>query len=279
MKTKRINILPYLLMGLVALIFLFPMAWTIISALKPEGQIVSYPPQWIPQTPTLENFTLVLQKFPFMQWVWNSVFLAIVSTVLVLVLDSMAAYAFGRLEFRGKKILFGLIVSMLLVPIQAYVVPLYMLFSTLGMLNSYTALILPVCANVTGVFLLTCFFRSIPNELQEAAMIDGCNDFTIFYRVMIPLSKPALSSVAIITFISSWNSFLWPLIAIRSDHLKPLPVGVAQFMGAAGGVSGSAPQYGISLSAACMAVLPTLIVFLILQRFFVQGIVSSGIKG
>ncbi len=269
----------YLLLFGVTLIFLFPTAWTIISSLKPEGQIISYPPQWIPSQITLANFIDVLQKFPFIHWVLNSVFLAITSTLLVLLLDSMAAYAFGRLEFRGKKFLFALVVSMLLFPIQAYIVPLYVLFSALHLLNTYTSIILPTLAQVTGVFLLTAFFKNIPKELEEAALIDGCSHFKIFRAIMLPLSKPALSSVAIITFISSWNNFLWPLVAIRSDNLKPLPVGVAQFMGASGGASGSAPQYGISLAAAVMAVIPTAIVFLALQKYFVQGIVSSGIKG
>ncbi len=276
---KQTKVWFYLLMFIIAVCFLLPMAWTIISSLKPEGQIISYPPQWIPQQITLANFMTVLQNFPFLHWVFNSAFLAVISTILVLILDSLAAYAFGRLEFKGKKILFGIIVSMLLFPIQAYIVPLYLLFSELHLLNTYMAIILPSTAQVTGIFLLTAFFKSIPKELEEAAYIDGCNDFRIFYSIMLPLSKPALASVTIITFISSWNNFLWPLIAIRSDSLKPLPVGVAQFMGSTGGVSGSAPQYGISLAAAVMAVIPTAIVFLALQKYFVQGIVSSGIKG
>jgi multiple sugar transport system permease protein len=278
-KLKVINFWFIVLIVVIACIFFLPLAWTVISSLKPEGQIVSFPPQWIPKQVTSENFTLVFQKFPFMNWIFNSIFLAVVSTFLILAIDSLAAYAFGRLEFKGKKLLFGTVVSMLLFPIQAYVVPLFMVFSTLHLLNTFVAIILPSMAQVTGVFLLTAFFKSVPKELEEAAFIDGCSDFWIFYKIMLPLSKPALSSVAILSFISSWNNFLWPLIAIRSDILKPLPVGVAQFMGAAGGVSGSAPQYGISLAAAVMAIIPTLLVFLILQRYFVEGVIASGIKG
>ncbi len=282
MGWKKFKISKFGLIGLmvvIACIFFLPLAWTVISSLKSEGQIISYPPQWIPKQITAENFILVFQKFPFINWSFNSICLAVISTFLILAVDSLAAYAFGRLEFKGKKFLFGLVVSMLLFPIQAYVVPLFMVFSTLHLLNTFVAIILPSTAQVTGVFLLTAFFKSIPKELEEAAFIDGCTDFRIFFALMLPLSKPALSSVAILSFISNWNNFLWPLIAIRSDILKPLPVGVAQFMGAAGGVSGSAPQYGISLAAAVMAIIPTLLVFLFLQRYFVQGVIASGLKG
>jgi len=173
--------------------------------------------------------------------------------------------------------LFTLVISMLLIPMQAYIVPLFFMMSKINMLNSYASIILVAGANVTSVFILTSFFKGIPNELEEAARIDGCNEFTIFGRIMLPLAKPALSTVAILTFISNWNSFLWPLIAIRDNSLKPLPVGIAQFMGGAG--SNASFQYGPSLAGACMAIIPTVIVFLALQRYFVEGIASSGIKG
>lgn len=271
------KITTYVLLIFTGALFLFPMLWSLVSSVKPENDIVSYPPKWIPTNFTMENYTQVLEKYPFLGWGLNSVIITVSSTLLVLVISSLAAYAFGRLQFPFKKLLFTLVVSMLLIPMQAYIVPLFFMMSTINLLNSYASIILVAGANVTSVFILTSFFKGIPNELEEAARIDGCNEFTIFGKIMLPLAKPALSTVAILTFISNWNNFLWPLITIRDNNLKPLPVGIAQFMGGAG--SNAQFQYGPSLAGACMAIIPTVIVFLSLQRYFVEGIASSGIKG
>ncbi|GFZ96648.1 sugar ABC transporter permease [Paenibacillus marchantiophytorum] len=275
MHLKKLPV--YIVMIFVSAIFLFPLLWSLISSLKPEAQIVSYPPKWIPETFTLNNYTQVLNNFPYMSWMMNSVMMTVFSTVFVLLLTTLAAYAFGRLQFKGKKLIFTLVVSMLLIPIQAYIIPLFLLVSKLGLLNTYAAIVLVAGANVTSVFILTSFFKSIPRELEEAARIDGCQDFGIFARIMLPLSKPALSTVTILMFITNWNNFLWPLIAIRANSLKPLAVGIAQFMGGAN--STAQFQYGTSLAGACMAIIPSIIVFLSLQRYFVEGIANTGIKG
>jgi multiple sugar transport system permease protein len=275
MTVKKIP--AYLAMMIAAIVFLFPLLWSFISSLKPEAQIVSYPPKWIPETFTFSNYVTVLKNFPYLSWMMNSILMTVASTVFVLVLTTLAAYAFGRLHFRGKKIIFTLVVSMLLIPIQAYIVPLFLLVSKLGILNTYWAIVLVAGANVTSVFILTSFFKSIPKELEEAARIDGCEDFSIFAKIMLPLSMPALSTVTILMFITNWNNFLWPLIAIRENSLKPLAVGIAQFMGGAN--STAQFQYGTSLAGACMAIIPSVIVFLSLQRYFVEGIANTGIKG
>lgn len=264
---------------LIGLAFLSPLVWTLVSALKPENNIMSYPPQWVPQPITGQNFSHVLQRFAFMHWMWNSVVVAVLATIGVLILDSMAAYALARVPFRGRNVLFALIVSMLLVPTQVDIIPLFLLFSNVHLTNTYSALILPILGNVTGIYLLRGFFAGIPRELEEAAMLDGAGPFRVWWQIVIPLSRPALSSVAIITFVSSWNSLLWPLIVTNSDSVRTLPVGIAQFMSASSGGSGSAPQYGITLAAALMAAAPTLIAFLLLERAFVQGISRVGIKG
>ncbi len=267
----------YLVMIVVSIIFLFPLLWSFLSSLKPEAQIVSYPPKWVPEVITLENYTMVLKNYPYLSWMMNSVGMTVASTLFVLALTTLAAYAFGRLHFTGKKVIFTLVVSMLLIPIQAYIVPLFLLVSKLGLLNSYYAIVLVAGANVTSVFILTSFFKSIPKELEEAARIDGCQDFGIFGKIMLPLAKPAVSTVTILMFITNWNNFLWPLIAIRENSLKPLAVGIAQFMGGAN--STAQFQYGTSLAGACMAIIPSIIVFLSLQRYFVEGIANTGIKG
>lgn len=275
MNAKKLPV--YLVMIVVSIIFLFPLLWSLISSLKPEAQIVSYPPKWVPEVFTLDNYMMVLNNFPYLRWMMNSVGMTVASTLFVLVLTTLAAYAFGRLHFTGKKVIFTLVVSMLLIPIQAYIVPLFLLVSKLGLLNSYYAIVLVAGANVTSVFILTSFFKSIPKELEEAARIDGCQDFGIFGKIMLPLAKPAISTVTILMFITNWNNFLWPLIAIRENSLKPLAVGIAQFMGGAN--STAQFQYGTSLAGACMAIIPSIIVFLALQRYFVEGIANTGIKG
>lgn len=276
MKRLRGSI-KYIVTILICIVFLFPIAWALVCSIKPEADITSYPPKWIPDVATLSNYSVVLQKYPYLSWMKNSVITAVAGTLLILVLSSFAAYAFARFQFKGKKLIYGTIVAMLLIPIQAYMIPLFLLCSKIGLLNTYAGIILPSAANVTSIFILTSFFKGLPVELEEAARIDGCGELRIFLQVMIPLSKPALSTVTILAFISNWNSFLWPMICIRQDALKTLPVGIAQFMGSVN--SNAQFQYGTALAGCCMAVVPTLIVFLALQRYFVEGIASSGIKG
>jgi len=276
-EATAIKAVLYFVMVVLAVVFIFPLAWTFVSSLKVEEKIVSYPPIWIPSEPTLYNYASVIQRYPFLSWTLSSIIVAASSTALVLALTSLAAYAFARLDFPGKKIIFALVIAMLLIPIQASVVPLFLLTSALGLLNTWAAIVLVAGANVTGVYILTSFFGTIPRELEEAATIDGSHTVGIFFRIVLPLSSAALSSVTILTFIANWNNFLWPLVVIREDALKTLPVGIAQFMGGAG--SNAQFQYGPSLAAACMAILPSLAVFFIFQKNFVEGIANAGIKG
>jgi ABC-type glycerol-3-phosphate transport system permease component len=266
------------LLAAIVIVEVAPTIWMLSTSLKPEGQIMSPRVQWIPSQPTLENYRMMFRQFAVARWFWNSIFAASVSTVIVLLIDSMAAYAFARMRFFGRDILFFLVIMMLLVPVQVTVVPLFLLFQKVNMLDSYTAIILPTCGNVFGIFLLRQFFISIPRELEEAAFIDGCGHFGIFFKIVLPLSKPALTTLAIFTFMSSWNSFLWPLIATNSDATRTLPVGIAMFISGLGGTT-AATQYGIAMAGSLLSVLPALIVFLSLQRFFVRGITMSGIKG
>lgn len=268
-----------LLLFAAASLVLVPLLWMMSSAFKPQAQIVQYPPQWIPQSLTLENFRYVLMHFPFARWWFNSIFAAVISTSLVLLLDSLAAYAFARLDFRGSRLIYAIVLSMLMVPIQVTIIPLYLEFAALRLTDTLPAVLLPTTANVTGIFILTQFFRNIPRELEEAALIDGAGRWRIWWNLMLPLSRPALVSVAIITFVSSWNNFLWPLVVTYSDASRTLPVGIGQFFGGASGVSGSAPQFGPVMAAALLATLPAIFVFLILQPYFVRGVTMSGLKG
>ena len=187
----------YILLLFICLVFLIPIAWALVCSVKPEADIMSYPPKWIPQVFTMSNYTTVLQKYSYFAWGKNSVITAVAGTLMILAFSSLAAYAFGRFQFKARKILYGTIVAMLLVPIQAYMIPLYLMCAKIGILNSYIAIIFPSAANVTSIFILTSFFKGLPGELEEAARIDGCGEFRIFAQIMLPLSKPALSTVTI----------------------------------------------------------------------------------
>jgi ABC-type glycerol-3-phosphate transport system permease component len=268
-----------LLMIVVGIVFLLPILWMLITSVKPEGQIMRYPPEFIPRQVTVENFASVFRRFAFGRWAFNSILVALAATLLVVPVDALAGYALARMRFPGRNALYLLILSMLMVPLQVTVIPLFIGFVGVNMLNTHWALILPTVANVTGVFLLRQFFMSVPVELEDAGRIDGTNQFQLWWFVMLPLARPVMATVAIITFMSSWNNFLWPLIAVSNDFTRTLPVGIAQFMGATSGASGSAPTYGMPTAAAAMATAPAVVVFLALQRWFVRGITSTGIKG
>jgi ABC-type glycerol-3-phosphate transport system permease component len=267
----------YLVVIMACLFFILPVVWTGISSLKPESDIQSYPPAWIPRELTLSNYRTVLTKFPYFTWMANSLIVAVAGTLGILIASTMAAYAMARFHFRGRRLLYQTIIVMLLVPIQAYVIPLYLMAGKMDLLNTLQGLILPSVANVTSIFILHAFFRELPMELEEAARIDGAGEFRIFWQIMLPLSGPALSTVTILTFIANWNAFLWPLLAVRQDIMKTLPVAISQYWGSVN--QNASFQYGTALAACSMAVLPTLVVYFALQRYFVAGIASSGIKG
>ena len=283
MENKSIvkRIFQYAVMVALSLVFLFPILWAFLSSFKTEQNVVAFPPQFIPSPIVGTNYMTVLGKYPYSGWMLNSVVITVLSTLLVLVISSMAAFAFARMEFRFRNALFTLITAMMLIPIQGYMIPLFKMLSAMGLRStpqlSHLSLILTAGANITSLYILTSFFKGIPLSLEEAAQIDGCSDLRFFGVILLPLSKAALSSVAILTFITNWNQFLWPSIVLTGDKNLTLPVGIARYFGAAG--QDAAFRYGPSLAAACMAIIPTLIIFLLLQKHFVEGIAHAGIKG
>lgn len=278
--SRRLNqVIWYLLLAAIVVAALGPIAWMISTSLKPESQITTTEIRWIPRTPTLQNFQAVMDKHPMLRWTVNSLVVATAATLLVLFLSSLTGYALARMEFIGRDLIFMVFLSMLFVPIQITVVPLFLLFARLGLTDNYLALILPVGATVTGVFLMRQFFLSIPSELEDAALIDGAGMLRTWWSVVLPLARPALMAVAILTFLSTWNSFFWPLIVTRSDAIRTLPVGIAQFMSLRPGMAQGAQAFGPAMAGAVIASLPPIIVFFILQRYFIEGITRTGIKG
>jgi ABC-type glycerol-3-phosphate transport system permease component len=274
--------LAYSIMIGITILFAVPVAWMITTALRPEGTVRQYPINWIPPDMTLSNFQMVMQQVPQMgRWFLNSAGIALVTALLSVVVDALGAYALARMEFFGKRLVFIGILATMLIPVEATMVPLYLGLSRSRVLTTdfgtYMSLILPVVSNAFGLYLLTQFFQGIPQELEDAARIDGCTEFGLWWRIIIPLSGPALTATAIFAFMASWNNFVWPFI-VSTDATRTLPAGLATVFGSISG-SPSSVKYGMVMAGAALATLPPVVVFIVLQRYFVQGISMTGIKG
>lgn len=269
------TVLTYALLVLVALLFLMPLFWMLSTSFKPKAEWFSNELRWIPETFTLRNYYQLFEnsQTPVLRWFWNSTAVASVITVVTLIMDALAAYAYARLEFRGRRLLFALLLATLFLPGLMFLVPNFLTVYRLGLLNSYVGVILPPLAGVFGVFFLTQFFQSIPRELEEAAFIDGANIFQTFYHVALPLSRPALATLAIITFLASWNEFLWPLLILQQAERLTLPPGLATLQ------SSYSSEYGLAMAGAMIAALPVLIIYLALQRYIVRSVAQTGLKG
>jgi multiple sugar transport system permease protein len=263
---------------LAALFFLGPLLWMVSTALKSPDDIIGGlgALRWIPQPVTFENFRNVLSKteeFPIWRWTFNSLFISFAVTLLVLTVDSLAAYAYSRLRWRGRDSLFAVLVATMLIPGQALMIPSYLLIRWLGLFDTYGALIWPAGAGAFGVFLLRQFFQTLPVELEEAARLDGCGPFGVYRHVILPLSKPALAALGIFTFMGAWNAFEGPLIYTDSLLMRTLPIGITIFQGRYN------TEYGPMMAAAALAAVPVAIAFLLLQRHIIKGISLSGLAG
>lgn len=269
----RPNVFAYLVLGLGLVVVMSPFIWMALSSVKSEGEIRRVPTTWWPEAPTLENFRELFARLDFPQFFANSALVAITVTVGNIVFCSMLGYVLAKFEFAGKKLLFRLVLGTLLIPGMVTLVPLFVLVANMGMVNTYGGLILPFLAAPFGVFLMRQFFFAIPDELIDAARIDGASETRIFLQVVMPLSKPALATLAIITFLGSWNNFLWPLVVATTEDKYTLPVALALYS-----TGQNQTNYGLLLAGAVVVVVPVLVVFLILQRHFVQGVAMTGIK-
>ncbi|TDO49918.1 multiple sugar transport system permease protein [Kribbella sp. VKM Ac-2527] len=267
----RIGTYVLLVLGLV--VTLAPFAWMMLGALKPTGEIIADPTAWLPKSPTLGNFADLLSRQNFGLYFVNSILVAGACVVGNVLFCSMAGYALAKIDFAGQRILFSLVLVMLVVPGIATFVPLFVQVSNLGLANSYLGLIMPYLVTPLGVFLMRQFIGEIPDSLLEAARLDGASEVRIFLRIILPLSGPALATLAILTFLFQWNNFLWPLVIAQTDNMYTLPVALALFAVGANGTN-----YGLLLAGSVAVVLPIVTVFLCLQRYFIQGIASTGIK-
>lgn len=250
-----------------------PLLWMLLSSVKPEGEIRQFPPTLIPNEVTGANYVQLFEKLDFPRFFLNSVVVAVAVTVGTVLFSAMVGYALAKLDFPGRRVLFGLIMATLMVPGMVTFVPLFVLVANLDLINTYAALILPFLAAPFGVFLMRQFMLDIPDELLDAARVDGAGEFRTFFRIVLPQTKPALATLAILTFLGSWNNFLWPLVAVQSADMYTLPVALALYS-----TGQNTVQYGLLVAGATVIVLPVLIVFLVLQRHIVQGISTTGLK-
>lgn len=265
----------YIVLTLVALIILLPLFWMISTSLKPKADLFLPNIYWIPRRFSFKSYTDLLSDptIPIVRWFINSVLVASISTVLTLALDALAAYGYARLEFPGRNFIYTCLLATLFLPGIIFLVPNFLTITNLGLINSYAGVILPGLAGVFGVFFLRQFFQSLPKELEEAALIDGANLFQIFYRIVLPLSRPALATLGVITFLASWNDFLWPFLILQDPNLQTLPPGLRTLQGA------YTSEYGLMMAGAVIAAIPVIILYVVFQRFIVQSVASSGLKG
>jgi multiple sugar transport system permease protein len=252
---------------------LFPFLWMISTSLKSDQQVLIYPPVWFPNPPVWGNYSTVMQLLPFGRFLFNTAIVAITVTILELITSSLAGYAFARLRFPGRDKLFLLYLGTLMIPGQVTIIPNFLLMSWLGWVDSYAALIIPASFSAFGTFLLRQFFMSIPPELEQAARVDGCSFFGIYRRIIIPLSGPALATLAVFAFMTQWNAFLWPLIVTNKEMMRTLTVGIRYFGDDAPG------QFNYLMAGTVMSIIPILALFLALQRYFVRGIAMTGLGG
>jgi multiple sugar transport system permease protein len=257
----------------IGLVMLAPFVWMLSASLKLNKDVFTFPIQWIPSEPRWQNYVDIWTKIPLALFVWNTAKITIAVTILQLLTSSFAAYAFAKLQFPFRDTLFLGYIATIAMPWQVYMVPQFLLMRELGLHNTHWSLIVLQAFTAFGVFLMRQFYQSIPDELCEAARIDGMNEYQIWWRIMLPLSKPALSTLTIFTFVTTWNDFLGPLIYLTKTDLKTIQIGLRMF------ISQYSAEYGLIMAASVVALIPVLIVFLALQRFFVEGIASTGLRG
>ena len=278
MSSKKTNhtitmVIIYAVLIIITALMLIPFLWMLSASLKMNKDVFTFPIKWIPDNPRWKNYIDIWTKIPLLTFVKNSAKLTVIVTLLQLFTSSFAAYAFAKMNFKGKDLLFLGYIATIAVPWQAYMVPQFMMLRSWHLNNTHLAIICLQAFSAFGVFLMKQFYEGVPSELCEAARIDGLTEYGIWFRVMLPLSKPALSTLTIFTFVSTWNDFLGPLIYLTRNELKTIQIGLRMF------ISQYSAEYGLIMAASVIALIPVLIVFLALQKYFVQGVASTGLKG
>ncbi|MEZ3158877.1 carbohydrate ABC transporter permease [Microbacterium sp. BWR-S6Y] len=257
----------------IALLFVIPFAQMVLASVSPASDLVKFPPPFIPSSLTLDGFIALFTTTDVLRWLFNSVIVSAVAIVSHVILCSLAGYGFARLHFRGRNVGFFMIVATIMIPTQLLMIPTYILFTRIGLIDTLAAAFVPWLASAFGIFLMRQFFLSLPKEVEEAAAIDGANRLQTFLRIVLPLAKPAIATLAIFTLLSSWNDLIWPLIAINNDNLFTIQLGIANFQGT------RRTQWSLLMASNVIATLPLVLFFLFAQKHFVQTMTMSGMKG
>lgn len=271
-KMEKFDIVSNVIIFLFAILNLFPLYWLFTSSLKNSSDVVKMPPDWWPTSITFSNYVDIFRDQPALKWAFNSLYVSGISTLIVIIIGSMAAYAFSKIDFKGKKIIFIIFVSSLMIPKEIMMVPLFRIIQDFGMVNSYNGMIWPNVAGAFGVFLLKGFFDTTPGALREAARIDGASEWSIFTRIMLPIIKPGIGALFILNFVQVWNDYLWQLVVGQEKGMKTLMVGTATLM------QDLNPNFAYKMAGATVAAIPMLVIFLLFQRFFTSGMTAGAVK-
>ncbi len=268
------KILVYAILILITIVMVIPFLWMLSASIKSDREVFQMNPfVWIPEVPKWDNYIKIWTKIPMLKFVENTVFLTIVVTFLQLLTSSFAAYSFAKLEFKHKNALFLAYIATIAMPWQVYMVPQFIMMRAMGLNDKLLAMICLQAFSAFGVFMMKQFYEGIPSELCEAARIDGMSEYKIYAKIMLPLSKPALSTLTIFTFVSTWNDYLGPLIYLKTESKKTIQLGLKMFIGQ------YSSEYGLIMAGSVLSLIPVIIVFLCLQKYFVEGVASTGLKG
>ncbi|GAA2593879.1 carbohydrate ABC transporter permease [Dactylosporangium fulvum] len=276
-RSRRLKVAVYGILSVLLVPFVFPTWWMVTSSFKPTSEIFAYPPRLLPGHWQFDAYRQVFELQPFAQQYWNSLYIAAIVTVGTMAVASLSGYAFARIRFPGQNVLFVVVLTGLLIPSEVTIVPLFQLFNRFGLIDTHWPLILvPIfgAPSVLATFIMRQYFITLPRELEEAARVDGLGRFATFWRIGLPLARPALGAVGIFTFLASWNLFLEPVVYLSSKEKFTLPQALTQYVDAYGG-----PMWDVQLAAAALTALPVLVVFVIAQRQFVEGLAHTGLKG
>ncbi len=274
-RSLALHIAAYLIMIVLVLLVLLPLWWMVSTSLKAHQYILHTPPDLFPNPISFESYTRLGQEIDLLRTFFNSLLVGVVGTFAQIIFAAMAAYAFARMRWRGRDAVFVLYLATMMIPSVVLVIPQFIIVRTLGWTNTYAALIIPPIFTAFGTFLLRQAFQALPRDIEQAAFIDGANHFTIFWRVLLPLIKPALATLTVLSFMGLWNSYLWPLFVARNPAVTTLPVALAQLQAGPNALT----EWNVVMAGAVITVLPLMIAYILAQKWFVQSVVANGIKG
>ena len=272
-RLRRGLLINYLVLGAGAILMVVPFIWMISTSFKPQAETVSFPPRLFPINPTISNYIDVFDRANMGRLYWNTTFISVIKTIFNIYTSALLGYIFGKFIFRGRDIIFYILLSTWIIPFEVYLIPLYLMTVQVGWADTYTALIVPEIFTIYAMFMFRQFMYTIPTELVDAARIDGAGEWYIFHRIIIPLSRAALFTLIAFYFMWNWNDFLWPLVVISSHDKYVITVGLATFVGEFWN------QYGVIMAGASLAIIPILALFIAVQRFIIEGVVLTGLKG